>query len=143
MADSPDATALPPQPLMLFDGMCNFCSGSAQFVLARSRGTRLKFCAMQTPRGEAALRRLGLPLTDYATVVLVEDGVARVKSEAVLGLAAHMDAPWPLLARLLRRVPAGIRDWVYDRVAANRFRIAGRRSTCIVPGAETRKRFLM
>jgi predicted DCC family thiol-disulfide oxidoreductase YuxK len=89
------------------------------------------------------LRRLGLPLTDYATVVLVEDGVARVKSEAVLGLAAHMDAPWPLLARLLRRVPASIRDWVYDRVAANRFRIAGRRSTCIVPAAETRKRFLI
>src|SRR5215813_12021041 len=90
MADPQDPFALPPGPLMLFDGMCNFCSGSAGFVLARSRGRRLKFCAMQTPRGEAVLRRLGLPLTDYATVVLVEEGAVRVKSEAVLGLAAHM-----------------------------------------------------
>ena len=143
MAEPPDASAPPPEPLMLFDGMCNFCSGSALFVLRRSRGRRLRFCAMQTPRGEAVLRRLGLPLSDYVTVVLVENGAVRVKSAAVLGLAAHMDAPWPFLARLLRCVPRRMRDWVYDRIAANRFRIAGRRAHCIVPDAETRQRFLL
>jgi predicted DCC family thiol-disulfide oxidoreductase YuxK len=143
MAESSDPSALPPEPLMLFDGMCNFCSGSARFVLARSRGRGLKFCAMQTPRGEAVLRRLGLPLTEFGTVVLVEDGAVRLKSGAVLGLAAYMDAPWPLLAKLLRWVPAGIRDWLYDRVAANRFRIAGRRAVCMVPDAEARARFLI
>ena len=143
MADSPDATALPPQPLMLFDGMCNFCSGSALFVLARSRGSHLRFCAMQTPRGEEVLRRLGQPLSDYATVVLLEDGAVRLRSAAVLGFAAYMDPPWPRLARLLRCVPRGIGDWLYDSIAANRFRIAGRRSACLVPDDETRQRFLL
>jgi predicted DCC family thiol-disulfide oxidoreductase YuxK len=142
MAETPVADTLPPEPLMLFDGMCNFCSGSALFVLRRSRGSRLRFCAMQTPRGEAVLRRLGLPLTDYATVVLVEDGAVRLKSAAVLGLATYMDSPWPFLAKLLRCMPRGVCDWLYDRVAANRFRLAGRRSACIVSDTETRQRFL-
>jgi predicted DCC family thiol-disulfide oxidoreductase YuxK len=80
-------------PLMLFDGLCNFCSGSARFVLERSRGRALRFCAMQTPPGQAWLRHLGLALTDYDTMVLVERGTAHVKSAAVLRIAGHMDAP--------------------------------------------------
>lgn len=130
-----------PASLMLFDGMCNFCSGSARFVLARSRGRALTFCAMQTDTGQAWLRHLGLKLDDYDTMALVEHGVAHVKSAAVLRIAAHMDAPWPQLAALLRIVPRPLRDWAYDRVAANRFRFAGRRETCMVPDPETRARF--
>jgi predicted DCC family thiol-disulfide oxidoreductase YuxK len=129
-------------PLMLFDGICNFCSGGALFVLTRSRGSRLHFCAMQTEAGRAVLTRLGLPLSDYETVVLIADGQVLIKSAAVLGLAAYMDYPWPLIARALHRVPRSLRDWLYDRVAANRFRIAGRRTQCIVPDGETRRRFL-
>ena len=132
----PDRTSL-----MLFDGMCNFCSGSARFVIDRSRGGALKFAAMQTETGQAWLRHLGLRLDDYDTMALVEGGVAHVKSEAVLRIAAHMDQPWPALAALLRLVPRRVRDWAYDRVAANRFRIAGRRDSCMVPDAETRARF--
>ena len=130
-----------PTPLMLFDGMCNFCSGSARFVIARSRGRALQFCAMQTETGQAWLRHLGLELTDYDTMALIDGGVAHVKSEAVLRIAAYMDAPWPQLAVLLRVVPRPLRDWAYDRVAANRFRLAGRRDSCMVPDAETRARF--
>ena len=132
---------MPEAPLMLFDGMCNFCSGSARFVIERSRGRALQFCAMQTEIGQAWLHHLGLKPTDYDTMALVEDGVAHVKSGAVLRIAAHMDAPWPHLAALLRVVPRPLRDWAYDRVAANRFRIAGRRDSCMVPDAETRARF--
>jgi predicted DCC family thiol-disulfide oxidoreductase YuxK len=128
--------------LMLFDGHCNFCSGSARFVLERSRGRSLRFSAMQTGPGQRWLRHLDMPLTDYATLILVDHGEVWLKSEAVLRLAGYMDRPWPWIAALLRPLPRAWRDRLYDLVAANRFEIAGRRAQCFVPEPSERVRFL-
>jgi predicted DCC family thiol-disulfide oxidoreductase YuxK len=127
---------------MLFDGACNFCNGSVNFVLTRSRRDAIDFCAMQSPAGQVWLRRLGLPLEGFSTMALVADGTVFVKSAAALHIAALMDPPWPLLARLFRLVPQGLGDLLYDRIAANRFRIAGRRDACMVPDAAVRARFV-
>ena len=132
----------PDEALMLFDGLCNFCSGSVRWVAERSRDRKLRFGAMQTGPGEAWLRRLGRPVGVPETFILVDrDGVWE-RSDAALRVGALLDRPWPALAALARHVPKTLRDWVYDRIAANRFRIAGRRSQCVIPEPWLRARFL-
>jgi predicted DCC family thiol-disulfide oxidoreductase YuxK len=132
----------PGEALMLFDGLCNFCSGSVRWIAERSRGRALRFCAMQTGPGEAWLRRLGRPIGDPETFILVDPAGAWVKSDAALRVGALLDAPWPRLATLARGIPRPWRDWVYDRIAANRFTIAGRRDQCFIPEPWLRARFL-
>lgn len=132
----------PRQALMLFDGVCNFCSGSVLFILKRSQGSPLRFVAMQTPAGQAWLAKLGLPLEHYETFALVEDGKVYEKSQGVLRLTRHMSRPWPVIGRLVGLAPRRLLDWLYDRVARNRYRILGRKTQCFVPTPAMRARFL-
>jgi predicted DCC family thiol-disulfide oxidoreductase YuxK len=131
----------PGEAVMLFDGVCNFCCRSVRFLLPRS-SDRLRFCAMQTPRGRALLSEHGLPLERFTTLAVLEGGRLHVKSAAVLRLGEHLPPPWRALARLLRRVPPGWLDRLYEFVAANRYRIAGRRRHCAMPEPAVRHRFL-
>ena len=130
------------QNVMLFDGVCGFCSASVRFVAGRSRRDALSFCPMQSRRGEVVLRKLGLPLAEYETMALVKGGRISVKSEAVLQIAGLMNSPWPLFAALVRWIPKAILDRFYDLVARNRYRIAGRKAQCMVPGPDLANRFL-
>ena len=127
--------------LMLFDGVCNFCSGAVQFAIPRDPEGRLRFAAMQSAAGRTILSRLGMPLDDYETFALIEGGRVYTRSDGVLRLARHLRWPWPLLS-VFRIVPRMVRDWAYDRMARNRYRIAGRRDTCLMPTRDIRDRFL-
>lgn len=132
----------PSEALMLFDGVCNFCSGSVLFILKRSQGSALRFAAMQTAAGQAWLSELSLPLEHYETFALVEDGQVHVKSQGVLRLTRHMSRPWPTIGLLVGIAPRRLLDWLYDRVARNRYRILGRKTQCFVPTPAMRARFL-
>lgn len=131
----------PDGPLILFDGVCNLCNGLVRFVLERDRGGRIWFGAMQSPAGREILRRLGRPTDRYATMLLLEDGAVFEKSDAALRIAGMLPPPWRWL-RLLRLLPAGMRDSAYDTVARHRYRIFGRREECRAPGPGERDRFL-
>lgn len=130
-----------PRVLMLFDGVCVFCSGAARFILSRDRAGRVGFCAMQSPAGQAMLRRLGLPHAEFETFAVLENNRLYIKSDGVLRLAALMPWPWPL-ARIFRLVPRCLRDWLYALLARNRYRLLGRRAHCMVPAPDIRHRFL-
>ena len=132
----------PLEALMLFDGVCNFCSGSVLFILKRSQGSTLRFAAMQAPASQAWLATLGLPLEHYETFALVEDGQLYLKSRGVLRLTRHMAWPWPVIGRLVGLAPRRLLDWLYDRVARNRYRILGRKTQCFAPTPAMRARFL-
>ena len=136
------ATAGPQAPLVVFDGVCNLCAASVRFVLAWERADTLRFAAVQSAAGAAALRLAGLDPADPASFLFVEDGVVHQRSAAALRLARHLRQPWPALAALARLVPAGARDAVYDWVARNRFGWFGRRDVCLVPTPALRDRFL-
>jgi predicted DCC family thiol-disulfide oxidoreductase YuxK len=128
-------------PILLFDGVCNLCNGFVGFVLTRERGSELRFCAMQSPRGQELLRRFGLPLAEFESVALIEDGAAHLKSEAFLRVLRHLRFPWPWLG-WARIVPRPVRDWLYDGIARNRYRLFGRRAACMVPPPRSAGRFL-
>lgn len=102
--------------VMLFDGVCNFCNFTVRFVLPRDPAGRVRFATMQSPAGQAMLRRLGMPLDDYQTFAVLQQGRLYPRLDGVLRLAASMRWPWPLLG-LCRFVPRRIRDGLYDLVA--------------------------
>jgi predicted DCC family thiol-disulfide oxidoreductase YuxK len=128
-------------PVVLYDGTCGLCDRSVQLILRHDRRGRFRFAALQSDIGRALLERHGLAVDALDTVVLVEDGRAFVKSRAALGIARWMDAPWPAL-RVLAVIPRPVRDFLYDRLAKNRYRIFGRVDACMLPPPEVRARFL-
>jgi predicted DCC family thiol-disulfide oxidoreductase YuxK len=138
----PAALAATPQPLFVFDGVCVLCSNAVRFVLRRERNTALCFASAQSPLGQAVLQALHLPLQEFATLVVLEGGQAHVKSAAVLSLAGRLRQPWRLLGRIAGLLPARLLDWLYDRVAQNRYRLFGRYDSCMVPDAALGARFV-
>lgn len=128
-------------PILVFDGECMFCSGWVNFVLRHDRQGRYRFITAQSPLGQALYRHYGLDSRDYETNMLIADGIVYLKSEGSLRLAAGLGFPWKL-AGVLRLIPKSIRDPLYEWIARNRYRIAGRRNTCFVPLPEHRARFL-
>jgi predicted DCC family thiol-disulfide oxidoreductase YuxK len=128
-------------PVMLFDGVCNLCSGSVQFAIAHDPQARLRFAAVQSPLGQAFLARQGLPLDVYESFYFVEQGMVYEKSTAWLRLVRYLQWPWPWF-RVLALVPRWIRDPAYSFVARNRYRWFGRRDVCLIPTPEVAARFI-
>jgi predicted DCC family thiol-disulfide oxidoreductase YuxK len=138
----PDGISEPiPTPLILFDGVCNLCSWSVQFLAPRDRDGVLWFAAVQSATGQAVLRRHDIPTEDYESFVLVENGRAYFKSDAFFRTLRYMRWPWPLL-RIGLFVPRRPADWLYDRVARNRYAVFGRKAACMLPRPDLTARFL-
>lgn len=133
---------LPPAPVVLFDGDCGMCHRVVRFTLRHERDAVLKFAALGGPYAVAALAERGYPPPPPHTVVVIDGPEIRIRSEAALLIAARLRAPWRWL-RILRCVPKGIRDGLYDFVATRRHRWFPKPdSACPVPDAATRGRFL-
>jgi predicted DCC family thiol-disulfide oxidoreductase YuxK len=129
------------EPIVLFDGVCNFCNAGVNFIIDRDARARIRFAALQSAAGQRLLRRFGLRTTDFDTLVLVDGPKCVTRSTAALRIAALMDGWWPLLSALLL-VPTFLRDYAYDLLARNRYRWFGRRDACRVPTPDLRRRFL-
>lgn len=127
--------------VVVFDGVCNLCASSVRFILARERDHLIHFAAAQSAAGRRLLSEFGLDPDDLVTFVFVEEGVARVRSAAALGVARHLRMPWRML-RVLGIVPRPLRDWMYDLLARNRYRWFGQQESCMLPTPELRSRFL-
>ena len=131
-----------PQAIIFFDGVCNLCTGSVRFVINRDKKDLFRFAALQS---DAALQQLqpfgGLTDDKPGTVMLLENGQLYHRSTAALRIARQLDKGWPLLYAFII-VPAFIRDFVYDLIAKNRYRIWGKQESCMVPTAELKAKFL-
>ena len=127
--------------VVLFDGLCNLCSRSVQFIIKHERAGLLQFAAGQSPAGVKLLRSIGFDPKDVKTFVLIADGRPYAKSDAAIRVAVRFRGVWSLLA-FFRIIPRPIRDWMYDVVAAKRYQWFGRRDTCFVPTPELAARFI-
>ncbi len=131
-----------PDGLWVFDGVCNFCSGSVRLALALDRNETLRFTPLQSPYGQLLARKAGLDPDAPNTFVFFDHGRALGASDAVLALAARPPAPWRW-ATILRFVPRPLRDGAYGWIARNRYRLMGRRKSCMIPTPEVRARFIL
>jgi predicted DCC family thiol-disulfide oxidoreductase YuxK len=131
----------PGRSIVLFDGICNLCSGSVAFVIARDPGGRFAFAALQTDAARTLLRQVSAPESLPDSIVLIEDGRVYTRSTAALRIARGLRFPWPLASAFFA-VPRPVRDWVYDAVARNRYRWFGQRAVCMMPTPDIRRRFI-
>jgi len=128
-------------PVLLFDGVCNLCNGSVQFIIERDPEARFRFASLQSEEGQALLNRFESRPADLSSVVLVQEGRLYARSEAALRVARQLSGGWPLLYALIV-VPRPIRDAVYNWIARNRYRWFGKKDACMIPSPDLKARFL-
>ncbi len=127
--------------ILLIDGECMLCSKITRFVVKRDRKRRFRFAALQSPAGQRLLSQGGLPLQDFNTFVLVENGRYRIKSTGALHVLRGLGGLWPLLYAFMI-VPPRWRNLVYDWIAGSRYKWFGKTDVCMLPGKEVLDRFL-
>ncbi len=131
-------TQWPDDDVILFDGVCVFCSRWVRFVAMRDKEKRFRFTPIQSPYGARLAQVFGIDPTDPDTNAVIHGGVAYFKSDGALTVLSHL--PGWRWARLLFTVPKALRDPVYSLIAKNRYRIFGKFDACFVPDAATRAR---
>lgn len=131
-----------PEPLWLFDGVCNLCSGSVRMVLAIDRKGLIRFTPIQSDYGRRLARQHGIDPDQPTSFLFLDGGRALDKSAAILALLRRLGAPWSWLA-VIGALPRAWLDAGYDWLAANRYRLMGKRSTCMLPTPEQRGRFIL
>lgn len=128
--------------LIVFDGVCVLCSGFVRLVLRHDRRERFRFLAAQSPLGERLCAELGLQRGgDYETNLVFVGGRPHQKLDAFCVVMEALGWLWRALA-VLKALPRPLADWLYDRIARNRYRLFGRRDRCLLPDDEVRARFL-
>ncbi|WP_010678480.1 thiol-disulfide oxidoreductase DCC family protein [Bacillus timonensis] len=126
--------------IILFDGVCNFCDKSVQFILKRDSLQRYHFASLQSEAGKALLKKHRVP-DDLTSFILIEDDRYYTKSTAALRVCRNLKGPYRLLF-IFRFIPAPIRDIFYHVIANNRYKWFGKKESCMLPSPEVRKRFL-
>lgn len=128
-------------PIVLFDGVCNFCNRYVQFVIRRDHRKVFRFAALQSPAGRLLCRQQGLPTDSVETVILITENGSYKKSRAILEIVRRLGGFWPILYGLVI-FPQSLRDAIYDWIARHRYRWFGKRTTCMIPTPELQERFL-
>jgi predicted DCC family thiol-disulfide oxidoreductase YuxK len=132
---------MPGETVVLFDGVCKLCNGWARFLIRHDSARRVRLAAVQSPEGQALLAWAGLPLHAFDTMAVVRDRHFWVRSDAFFEIVALLPTAWRAVG-LLRYVPRPLRDWAYDRIAPNRYRLFGKYDTCLLPSPDHEQRFL-
>ncbi|WP_158796759.1 thiol-disulfide oxidoreductase DCC family protein [Pedobacter sp. L105] len=130
-----------PHAIIFFDGVCNLCTGSVRFVISRDKKDLFRFAALQSDTALQQLQPFGFLTGKLNTVMLLENGRLYQRSAAALRIARRLNGGWPLLYAFII-VPAFIRDFVYDLIAENRYRIWGKQESCMIPTPALKAKFL-
>ena len=128
-------------PIILFDGICNLCNRSVQFIIKQDKEKVYRFAAFQSKAGQKLLQQYNLPLKQYSSFLLIENNKAYSQSTAALKVAKNLSG-LVKLAVVFNIVPAGIRNIVYNFVARNRYQWFGKKESCMVPTQDLKARFL-
>lgn len=129
------------EPIILFDGICNFCNSAVNFTIKRDKNKTIKFTPLQSEVGKALIKEYGFPENDMSSFLLIENGKLYNKSTAALKVCRHLKGLWPFCYVFII-VPAFIRNAVYDFIAKNRYKWFGQKEECMVPTPDVRARFL-
>ena len=129
------------EKIILFDGVCNLCNSSVQFIIRHDPDEQFKFAALQSPFGQEQLRKFEIPQDALNSVILMRDGVAFQRSDAALEIARDFNGMWRGLY-YFKIIPRFLRDWIYDRIAKNRYSLFGKRDECMIPTPELKARFI-
>lgn len=126
--------------IVLFDGVCNLCNRSVDFIIRNQKSHKLQFVSLQSDVGKSIVNKSGLDQIPDS-VMLYVDGKLLVRSDAALAISTYLKRPY-VYGIIFKYVPKILRDSVYNLIAKNRYRWFGKKETCRVPSADERERFL-
>jgi predicted DCC family thiol-disulfide oxidoreductase YuxK len=128
--------------IVLFDGVCNLCNGLVRFIIRKDRNAKIKFAPFQSSEGRSILQKSGLNPTDFDTVIYFTVNMCFQRSTAVLRILKDLGGGWSLFYVFII-IPVSIRDFFYNLIARNRYKIFGKTDSCMVPSPEISDRFLI
>ncbi|HFB99811.1 MAG TPA: thiol-disulfide oxidoreductase DCC family protein [Phaeodactylibacter sp.] len=128
-------------PILLFDGVCNLCNNSVQFVVKHDPNAKFRFAVIQSDVGQELLSHFNLPTQELFSVILIENKKAYTRSSAALQLLKNMDS-WHRFFYAMIIFPKPIRDYFYKIIANNRYQWFGKKENCMIPTPELKARFL-
>jgi predicted DCC family thiol-disulfide oxidoreductase YuxK len=127
--------------VILFDGVCKLCNAWSKFIIKYDNRQRFKLCSVQSPEGQSILEYFNMPTDHFDTMLYVEGNLYFDKSDAFLNVVNKLGYPWRILY-VFKIIPTGIRNWLYDRIALNRYSLFGKYDSCIMPSKDNDHRFL-
>eukprot|EP00238_Polyblepharides_amylifera_P008933 CAMPEP_0196580516 /NCGR_PEP_ID=MMETSP1081-20130531/28958_1 /TAXON_ID=36882 /ORGANISM="Pyramimonas amylifera, Strain CCMP720" /LENGTH=159 /DNA_ID=CAMNT_0041900397 /DNA_START=325 /DNA_END=804 /DNA_ORIENTATION=- len=130
------------RPIVLFDGVCNFCNGGVNFMMDWDTKGKVRVVSLQSKHGKNLLRLCGRRSDDISSIVFIQENRFSIKSEAILDIGKCLNMPLPVLCTLLTLFPAFFRDAAYDVVSENRYAVFGSIEACRIPDPKFQNRFI-
>lgn len=128
--------------IILFDGVCNLCDASVQFIIKHDKKDIFRFVALQSDLGQKIIIHIGIQNQNIDSIILYEPGVAYYfKSSAALQIAKNLGGFFHF-GTLFKIIPTGLRNLLYDYVAKNRYKWYGKKESCMIPTAKLKAKFL-
>lgn len=127
-------------PVILFDGICNLCNGTVDFIIKRDKKARFRFAALQSDAGAQIVKKIRIP-GETDSVILIWNSQVFTESDAALEITRLLPLPWKAFV-VFKILPKKIRDRIYRWIAKNRYRWFGKKDSCRIPTPEETKRFL-
>ncbi|MFZ4589860.1 MAG: thiol-disulfide oxidoreductase DCC family protein [Ignavibacteria bacterium] len=127
--------------IILFDGVCNFCNSSVNFIIDKDKHDVFRFASLQSDFGQKCLNDFNLPTDSFSTLILVSNGKYYKRSAAALRIAKELSSPYNLSFSFIL-IPPFIRNLFYDIIARNRYKWFGKKEVCRIPSAEERAKFI-
>lgn len=119
-------------PIIFFDGICNLCNSSVQFIIARDSKKHFRFAPLQSGIARDLLKNKDRESKQTDSIILLDGDNIYKKSTAVLRIARSLDGGWPVFYGFIL-IPSFLRNIIYDWIARNRYKWFGKRNTCMVP----------
>jgi len=127
--------------VILFDGVCKLCHAWSNFIIKYDTHHQFKLCSVQSSEGQSILKHFGMPTDHFDTMLYVEGAQYFEQSDAFLKVMYKLGFPWRLFY-IFKAIPKPVRNWLYDRIAFNRYALFGKYQTCMLPSTENNNRFL-
>lgn len=127
--------------IILFDGVCNLCNSSVNFIIKNDKKEHFLFASLQSDAAKEILLQYGVKKITFDSILLIENGKIYQKSRAALRISLNLDGAYRFIY-FLNIIPKIITDWIYDIIAKNRYLWFGKKDSCMVPTENLKKRFL-
>ena len=127
--------------VILFDGVCKLCNAWSNFIIKNDKKQQFKLCSVQSIEGKKILNHFQFPTEHFETMLYVEGNQYYQKSEAFFNVIKKLEMPWSLLT-IFKILPKSLSDWLYDRIALNRYTLFGKYDYCRLPEADHQTRYI-
>lgn len=128
--------------IVLFDGVCNLCHNAVQFIIKRDPKNKFVFASLDSKIGQKLLSERGINRQEIDSIVLIiPDDAYFIKSDAALEISKSLSGIYPIFS-VFSFIPQSFRDFIYDLVAKNRYRIFGKKEACPLPTEEQKEKFI-